>query len=32
MDKQMVLFGDDRLRFALVTKSPKAMVLEKFFT
>ena len=26
MDKQMVLFGDDGLRFALVTKSLKAMV------
>ena len=31
MDKQMVLFGDDGLRSALVTKSLKAMGFENVF-
>ena len=31
MDKQMVLFCDDGLRSALVTKSLKAMVFENVF-
>ena len=31
MDKQMVLFGDDGLRSALVAKSLKAMVFENVF-
>ena len=31
MDKQMVLFGDDGLRSALVAKSLKVMVFENVF-